>query len=151
MNQHSILSLVEEMDPLQAAEELAMAAKKLFAELGPEALDHFVTQLIGPENDDKTVGLVHLWLATCMDEGVDPRSMCRSLVDKISQSEQLREVTDPEILLLFEDWLEELEREVLILVKNRSEITAPELARELGVSESGAMFLLMKMRRANKI
>jgi len=44
-----------------------------------------------------------------MDEGVDPTAMCRSLVEKISQSEQLRSVTDPQILVLFEDWLEELE------------------------------------------
>ena len=48
-----------------------------------------------------------------MDEGVDPTAMCRSLVEKISQSEQLRSVTDPEILILFEDWLEELENETV--------------------------------------
>ena len=52
-----------------------------------------------------------------MDEGVDPKDMCQSLMDRVAQSEQLRAVTDPEILILFENWLEELEDEVIALVK----------------------------------
>ena len=44
-----------------------------------------------------------------MGEGVDPTQMCQSLVDKVAQSKQLMAITDPEILVLFEDWLEELE------------------------------------------
>ncbi len=52
-----------------------------------------------------------------MDEGVDPSQMCQSLVDKVSQSKQLMAITDPEILVLFEDWLEELEKEVASVVK----------------------------------
>ena len=86
-----------------------------------------------------------------MDEGVDPTAMCRSLVEKISQSEQLRSVTDPEILLLFEDWLEELENEAVSVIKHRSATTPGDLSKELGLSESGAMFLLTKLKRDGKI
>jgi len=86
-----------------------------------------------------------------MDEGVDPTAMCRSLVERVSQSEQLRSVTDPEILLLFEDWLEELENETVIVVKRRGSLTPEELATELGLSESGSMFLLTKLKRDGKI
>ncbi len=86
-----------------------------------------------------------------MDEGVDPTAMCRSLVEKISQSEQLRSVTDPEILVLFEDWLEELENETVILIKRRGPLTPEDLSRELGLSESGAMFLITKLKRDRKI
>jgi len=86
-----------------------------------------------------------------MDEGVDPTAMCRSLVEKISQSEQLRSVTDPEILILFEDWLEELENEA-VTVMRRGGSTAPEdVSRELGLSEAGAMFLVTKLKRDGKI
>jgi hypothetical protein len=86
-----------------------------------------------------------------MDEGVDPKEMCRSLVGKIGQSEQLRSVTDPEILVLFEDWLEELENETVSVIK-RGGSTAPEdLSKELGLSESGAMFLIMKLKRDGKL
>jgi len=47
-----------------------------------------------------------------MGEGVDPTQMCQSLVDKVTQSKQLSAVTEPEVLILFENWLEELESEV---------------------------------------
>jgi hypothetical protein len=86
-----------------------------------------------------------------MDEGVDPTAMCRSLVEKISQSEQLRSVADPEILVLFEDWLEELENEAVELIKRCRPATADDLSRELGLSESGSMFLITKLKRDGKI
>jgi hypothetical protein len=86
-----------------------------------------------------------------MDEGVDPTAMCRSLVEKFSQSEQLRSVTDPEILILFEDWLEELENEAVTVIKRKGSVTPNDLSNELGLSESGSMFLITKLKRDGKI
>ncbi len=82
-----------------------------------------------------------------MGEGVDPTQMCRSLVDKVTQSEQLRAIADPELLVLFEDWLEELESEVADMLRRHDPVTVDELADRLGVSRRGAAFLLAK--RAN--
>jgi len=86
-----------------------------------------------------------------MDEGVDPTAMCRSLVEKISQSEQLRSVAHPEILVLFEDWLEELENEAVTTIKRGGSLSPEALSEELGLSESGAMFLIAKLKRESKI
>ena len=47
-----------------------------------------------------------------MGEGVDPTQMCQRLVDKVAQSKQLMAMTDPDLLVLFEDWFEELEEEI---------------------------------------
>ena len=52
-----------------------------------------------------------------MDEGVDPTKMCQSLVEKIAQSRQLSAVAGSEVLVLFENWLEELESEVIAFTK----------------------------------
>lgn len=86
-----------------------------------------------------------------MDEGVDPTSMCQSLVNKVAQSEQLMAVTDPEILVLFEDWLEELEREVIVYVNAHPSADTKELAQNLGVSEAGIRFLMTKLKKEQKI
>ena len=51
-----------------------------------------------------------------MGEGVDPTQMCQRLVDKVAQSKQLMAITDPDLLVLFEDWFEELEEEIISLV-----------------------------------
>ncbi|MFQ6759276.1 hypothetical protein MWR57_11790 [Desulfovibrionaceae bacterium CB1MN] len=86
-----------------------------------------------------------------MGEGVDPTKMCQSLVDKVARSKQLRSVTDPELLVLFEDWLEELEAEVTAYLEQHPGSDAPAIAAHLGLSGSGAAFLVAKLRREEKI
>ena len=86
-----------------------------------------------------------------MGEGVDPTQMCQSLVEKVAQSKQLMSITDPDLLVLFEDWLEELEAEVVRLSKTRSALKTDDLASELGLSKRGAAFLMSKLQRDNKL
>jgi len=86
-----------------------------------------------------------------MGEGVDPTKMCQSLMDKVTQSKQLRSVTDPDLLVLFEDWLDELEDEVVAYQKQHPESDAAELSDHLGLSRSGAAFLVAKLRREKEI
>lgn len=85
-----------------------------------------------------------------MGEGVDPTQMCQSLVDKVAQSKQLMAITDPELLVLFEDWFEELEEEALVLIKRHGTLEARGLAEKLGLSKRGATFLLSKLERQGK-
>jgi hypothetical protein len=86
-----------------------------------------------------------------MGEGVDPTQMCQSLVDKVAQSKQLMAITDPELLVLFEDWFEELEEEVVSVIKRHGPLGARQLAEKLGLSERGARFLLSKLNREEKL
>jgi len=86
-----------------------------------------------------------------MDEGVDPTHMCQKLVDRVAQSQQLMAVADPGILVLFEDWLDELEHEVVLLAQKLGSLSPEDLAYKLGLSERGANFLLSKLSREGKI
>lgn len=86
-----------------------------------------------------------------MGEGVDPTQMCQRLVDKVAQSRQLMAMTDPDLLVLFEDWFEELEEETLALIRRCGALDAAELAEKLGVSSRGATFLLSKLQREGKL
>ena len=86
-----------------------------------------------------------------MGEGVDPTHMCQSLVHKVAQSKQLMAVTDPDILVLFESWLDELEDEVAVYLRQHPNGDAADLADKLGLSKSGADFLLAKLRREDKL
>lgn len=82
-----------------------------------------------------------------MGKGVDPTKMCQGLVDKVARSKLLRSVTDPDLLILFEDWLEELEEEVMEFLRQQPESTAIELSKKLGLSTRGATFLMAKLQR----
>jgi hypothetical protein len=86
-----------------------------------------------------------------MGEGVDPTQMCQSLVDKVAQSKQLMAITDPDLLVLFEDWFEELEDEIISLAGKYGPLTEEELARRIGLSLRGSTFLLSKLRREGKL
>lgn len=86
-----------------------------------------------------------------MGEGVDPTRMCQTLVDKVAQSQQLMAITDPDLLVLFEDWFEELEQEIITLHQQTGRLDAPQLARKIGVSLRGATFLLSKLERQGKL
>lgn len=85
-----------------------------------------------------------------MDEGVDPTKMCQSLVEKVARSRQLLAIVHPEILTLFENWLEELEDEFIRLL-NAKTMDAAELAESTGLSRSGADFVLAKLRHEHRI
>lgn len=77
--------------------------------------------------------------------------MCQRLVDRVAQSRQLMAVADPDLLVLFEDWLDELELEVISLFKQQGPLNPGGLARKLGVSQRGANFLLSKLKREGKL
>jgi hypothetical protein len=86
-----------------------------------------------------------------MDEGVDPTEMCQGLVDKVARSRQLSAVADPEVLALFENWLEELESEVIDFVRRTGSRNPVDLAEGLGFSRSGANFLITKLQREGRL
>ncbi|MFH1241553.1 MAG: hypothetical protein V1689_04245 [Pseudomonadota bacterium] len=77
--------------------------------------------------------------------------MCQSLVEKVAQSRQLSAVADPEVLILFENWLEELEGEVISHVKKTGSMDPLDLAEGLGLSRSGARFLITKLKREGRV
>ena len=77
--------------------------------------------------------------------------MCQSLVDKVFQSKQLRAVAEPEILVLFEDWLEELEEELINQVRRTESEDLKALAASLGLSKTGVHFLITKLKREERI
>ncbi len=75
--------------------------------------------------------------------------MCQSLVHKVGRSQQLLAVAEPGILNLFESWLDELEEEAAAFLKKQPEGDVYALAAELGLSRSGATFLLAKLQAAS--
>jgi len=86
-----------------------------------------------------------------MGEGVDPTDMCRSLVGKVSRYRELVAVADPEILALFEEWLEALEEEMVALAREGVPLETKALSQKLGLSPAGVEFLLGKLRQTGKL
>ena len=77
--------------------------------------------------------------------------MCQKLVDRVTQSKQLMAVADPGLLVLFEDWLDELEQEVIAFFTQQRAVDPESLALNLGLSRRGATFLISKLQREGKL
>jgi hypothetical protein len=86
-----------------------------------------------------------------MDEGVDPKDMCRRVVTSIDEHAELESLANPEIRALFVDWMEELESEVLSLYRESKHLGTEDLRVHFKISRQGAEFLLEKLRKEGKI
>jgi hypothetical protein len=86
-----------------------------------------------------------------MDEGVDPKDMCRRVVTSIDEHAELESLANPEIRALFVDWMEELESEVMGLYRERKHLETADIRVHFKISRQGAEFLLEKLRKEGKI
>ena len=77
--------------------------------------------------------------------------MCQKLVDRVAQSKQLMAVADPELLVLFEDWLDELEQEVISLFTQHRHLNPEDLARNLGLSTERGDFPHFEVATGRKV
>ena len=79
-----------------------------------------------------------------MDEGVDPKNMCKSLVTDLIQDEEIDEIAVPEIRTLFRDWMEELDQEIRRFTATQHDVTPETVAEEFRISTEAAAFLLRR-------
>ncbi len=84
-----------------------------------------------------------------MDEGVDPKDMCKSLVADVIQDAEIEEIAVPEIRALFKDWMEELYQEIRRLVAAEPNVTPEKLAKGFRISKEAAAFLLRRKTMQN--
>lgn len=77
--------------------------------------------------------------------------MCRSLLEKVTRADQLMKVAEPELLVLFEEWLEELAEEAAAVVKELGAADSEAVARRLKIPRSGTEFLINKLRREGRV
>ncbi|MEW5948207.1 MAG: hypothetical protein AB1711_02200 [Thermodesulfobacteriota bacterium] len=86
-----------------------------------------------------------------MDEGVDPTNMCKRLVSSMQQKALLETVAPSAIRALFEDWMTQLEKEVLTFVKGKSDVSPEVLAKEFNISLESGKYLVKRLKEEGKI
>ncbi len=91
-------------------------------------------------------------------EGSPVMEMCRQMTQAVQQAGQAVRQTNenaayatPELRDLFDDWLEQVENEVLVFLSTKDHASVKELSRELGITEQSAIFLLSKLTRLGKL
>jgi hypothetical protein len=82
---------------------------------------------------------------------VNPVEMSKEVISAISHSYELATYSTPEIRGLFNDWLGEIEREVLEFLADRNTVDPDEVAGHFRLERESAIFILSKLAREGKI
>ncbi len=80
-----------------------------------------------------------------------PEEMCRSMMGHDLKTEELEKSAPPELRALFDDWLLQLEEEIIAFAKGRDGVTAEQVVDEFKISKKSATFLLGRLAKKGKI
>ncbi|MEW6721440.1 MAG: helix-turn-helix domain-containing protein [Thermodesulfobacteriota bacterium] len=86
-----------------------------------------------------------------MGEGFNPMEMCRGMVGSVTRSAEMAAYATPELRGLFEEWLGQIEAEILEFLKGKDTVTPEEVAERFKLSKESAVFLVSKLARDGQI
>ncbi len=82
---------------------------------------------------------------------MNPVEMSKEVISAISHSYELATYSTPELRGLFNDWLGEIEREILEFLSDRDTVDPDEVAQRFRLERESVIFILTKLAREGKI
>ena len=86
-----------------------------------------------------------------MGPDFNPMEMCQRMMALMGQITDSAFFGTKEIRDLFKDWLEEIERDILLFVKGKGSVDPDAIASEFSMSRESAIFFLSRLARKGKI
>ena len=80
-----------------------------------------------------------------------PWDMCKEMMSSIHQSHRIATLATPEVQGLFEDWVEQIEQEMLDYLKDKDSVDIKGLANHFKISTDSAYYFLTKLAQKDKI
>ncbi len=77
--------------------------------------------------------------------------MSKEVFSVASHSYELATYSTPELRGLFNDWLNEIEREIMAFLKNRKTVDPDEVAKKFRLKRKSVIFILGKLAGEGKI
>jgi hypothetical protein len=74
-----------------------------------------------------------------------PKEMFRFMMGDASKNDELAKYATPELRSLFEDWLLQLEEEIVAFTETRDAVKPEEVAEAFKISKESAIFLMNKL------
>ena len=82
--------------------------------------------------------------------GFNPMEICQTMMNSISDTAKMAGYATPEVQALFEEWSNQVEKEILEILKNGI-VSTSEIAKSMNISEDSVSFFLSKLLRDKKI
>lgn len=84
-------------------------------------------------------------------KGHTPWDMCRDMVSSMHQIHRVATLATPEVQGLFEDWIEQIEKELLDFLKDKETLDVKEIAEHFKISKDSAYYFLTRLAQKGKI
>jgi transcription initiation factor IIE alpha subunit len=77
--------------------------------------------------------------------------MSKEVLTVVNQSYELATYSTPELRGLFNDWIAEIEREILEFLKDRGKVGTEDIAKHFKMEKESVIFIMGKLAREGKI
>ena len=77
--------------------------------------------------------------------------MSKEILSAINHSYELATYSTPELKNLFNDWLCEIEKEILVFLKDKTMVDAEKVAQHLRLERESTIFILNKLAREGQL
>lgn len=84
-------------------------------------------------------------------EGESPMDMCKEMIQSIKQSKEISAIVTPEISAMFEEWVGQVNEEILSHLRNKKALNIRDIAEHLKISLESAVYFVSKLAQSKKI
>jgi hypothetical protein len=85
------------------------------------------------------------------DKEANPMDMCKEMMSKITQSNDLATFATPEVRQLFEEWVQQVDEEILNMLLKDDTIEPDKIAEELKISKNSVLYFISRLAQNGKI
>ena len=80
-----------------------------------------------------------------------PMDLCRDMMSSLHRSHRVAALATPEVQGLFEDWVEQIGKEILAYLKDKEAIEVEDVASHFKISKESAYYFLTRLAQKEKI
>ncbi len=85
------------------------------------------------------------------ENGFNSMDMCKEMMSNMRQSSKIATLSTPEVQGLFEDWVEQIENEIIEFIKDKKFYDVEEIAKNFKISKESAYYFLTRLAQKGKI
>lgn len=85
------------------------------------------------------------------EQGKMPWDMCKEMMSGFKETANTAKFATEELRCLFDEWCQQIEKEILTFVKEKNSINIAELAEKFSLSEESIKYLLSRLANKNLI
>lgn len=82
---------------------------------------------------------------------MNPVEMSKEVISAVSHSYELATYSTPELRGLFNDWMSEIEKEIVVFLTDREKVDPDEVASYFKLNRESVLFILGRLAREGKI